>query len=165
MKRLVAILAAVLFIPAGMLAAAPTASAHEVCGGSLIDTYNVRTSGAGTGGTHYATIRLYYSSVDGGTNCASLEKVLWHGEKRNDMFLGIGLCSSHNCAFPGFSQSDHSLTKTPKGYLYYAGPVKAKGAANKCVYLNAHMYSNADDTGTQARRIVAGVHGPGCPND
>ncbi|MBE1484826.1 hypothetical protein [Plantactinospora soyae] len=163
MKRLLATLGVVLVAAvAGAVASAPAASAHEVCSGTRIDTYNVRTSGAGTGGTHYATIRLYYSSANGGTNCASLEKVRWHdGTTRNDMYLEIGLCDYSGCPRPSVLVSNHS----PNGYLYYAGPVSMRSAAKRCVYLSAHMYSSRDHSGTRASRTVRGVHGPGCPDD
>jgi hypothetical protein len=168
-RKLAAAFGVLVFMVVGTVVTGSTAaSAHTVCSGSLIDTYHVRTSGTGTGDDHYATIQLYYSSADGGTNCASLEKVRWHdGTSRNDMYLEIGLCNFHGCPRPPESQlgTDHSPEGV--GYRYYAGPVSRSSAANRCVYLSAHMWSDTDGdhSGTKASRTVSGVHGPGCPND
>lgn len=157
MKRIITALGAVAAILAGVLSAAPAAHAtvpSGLCGGSLIDTYSVNTSS----GTRYATIYLYYSSASGGTNCAILHKDAWHNVKRNDMFIGISLCGSPGCVNYNYSQSDHSLDNPTKGYLHYAGPVVARYADSRCVFLSAHMWSGATDTGTKASRVVTGTH-------
>jgi hypothetical protein len=161
MKRLLTTFGAVIAIMAGLLITAPTASATVpgLCPGSEIDTYYVRVGGAGNTGTIYATIHLYYSSANGGTNCAILHKNRWHNEKRNDMFIGINKCGTRGCTTGNnFAQSDHSLDQTPQGYFHYAGPVEVRQAAGECVYLSAHMWSNADASGTRAWRTIGGQH-------
>ena len=65
---------------------AATAGASEYgCPGSLIDTYNTPASGEVWG-----QLRLYYSSANGGTNCAVLLAKKYYG-KSHYMEVGINI--------------------------------------------------------------------------
>ncbi|MFF9689422.1 hypothetical protein [Streptomyces sp. NPDC014623] len=68
MRRALVTLAALVVGTAGMgLVTAPAASAAGYgCGGSLVGQYNIKDGAGSTWGT----INVYYSSANGGTNCA-----------------------------------------------------------------------------------------------
>jgi hypothetical protein len=93
------------------------------CSGALIDTYQ----------TNWGQVRLYYSSAEGGTNCASLVAQKYAGQ-RHYMCVGIRKGSlGQSCAH---GQPNTKSLNT--GYFEeYAGPVKVTHVDNACISLNA----------------------------
>ena len=117
---------------------APQASASEAgalgaygCPGNLIDTYAVKTGG----GVKYGEIQLYYSTADGGTNCAVTVDTRFSHSVKKDILLSIWKCQSgvsagYDCNYNG------AAGQTDSGSYYsYAGPRSWTGMANRCVQL------------------------------
>ncbi|AYL37322.1 hypothetical protein ACG2OD_17560 [Streptomyces sp. PDY-4] len=116
---------------------AATAGASEYgCPGSLIDTYNTPASGEVWG-----QLRLYYSSANGGTNCAVLLAKKYYG-KSHYMEVGINITGSSN------NKLDYGA------YSYYAGPVTVTSTNGHCIDLGG----GEDNGGIWAGRSLKGVH-------
>jgi hypothetical protein len=143
MRRILATTAALALSFTGLsLATAPgafaaTEAASEYgCPGSLIDTYNTPASGEVWG-----QLRLYYSSANGGTNCAVLLAKKYYGTVHY-MEVGINI-------------SDSSNTKLDSGaYSHYAGPVTVTSTNGHCIDLGG----GEDNGGLWAGRSLKGVH-------
>ncbi|MDN3266595.1 hypothetical protein [Streptomyces sp. MA15] len=129
-KKFAAILVSVLAFTGFTFASAPAAQAADYgCSGSLIDSYSVRTNG-GTG-TKYGTLNLYYSSANGGTNCASVVDTYFGSSVKKYMQVYIYRCTSGTNAgqYCDYDQSDNDT-----GDFYsYAGPASVTGAASRCI--------------------------------
>jgi hypothetical protein len=109
------------------LAAAPSASAAPQgaygCSGSEIDTYNIKD----TDGSIWGTIHLYYSSADGGTNCAVNVARKYYGQRH---MLEISML-----------QGNRSDTDRNHYYYEYAGPVSLNHMNGKCVTVGGWVTS------------------------
>ncbi|AZP19360.1 hypothetical protein ACIGMX_12850 [Streptomyces aquilus] len=116
--------------------AAPEAAAEYGCPGTLIDTYNTPATGE-----VWAQLRLYYSSANGGTNCAVLLAKKYYGTTHY-MEVGINISGSSN------NKLDYGA------YKYYAGPVSVTSTNGHCIDL-----SGAEDNGgVWAGRSLNRVH-------
>ncbi|MFH8493641.1 hypothetical protein [Streptomyces coeruleorubidus] len=116
--------------------AATESAAEYGCPGSLIDTYNTPASGEVWG-----QLRLYYSSANGGTNCAVLLAKKYYGTTHY-MEVGINISGS-------------SDTKLDSGaYSRYAGPVTVTRTNGHCIDLGG----GEDIGGLWAGRSVNRVH-------
>ncbi|GHD20226.1 hypothetical protein GCM10010313_52410 [Streptomyces violarus] len=119
----------------GAFAATESAAAYG-CAGSLVDTYNTPASGEVWG-----QLRLYYSSANGGTNCAVLLAKKYYGTTHY-MEVGINISGSSN-------------TKLDSGaYSHYAGPVTVTQTNGHCIDLGG----GEDIGGLWAGRSVNRVH-------
>ncbi|MEV7890748.1 hypothetical protein ACWD3I_42080 [Streptomyces sp. NPDC002817] len=116
--------------------AATEAAAEYGCPGSLIDTYNSPATGE-----VWAQLRLYYSSANGGTNCAVLLAKKYYGDVHY-MEVGISISGSSN-------------TKLDYGaYKYYAGPVSVTSTNGHCIDVGG----GEDIGGLWAGRSLKNVH-------
>ncbi|WP_157848309.1 hypothetical protein [Streptomyces exfoliatus] len=145
MSALFAIMGGTLFS-----AQAATAAGYG-CSGSLVDTYNVNT----TSGTTYGKIYLYYSTSNGGTNCAVVVDTYFGSSTLKDMYIHIMRCPASTtpgsiCAADGANPVDADR------YYTYAGPVSVTSMAGRCVRISASL----SDTGTSptASRDTGAVH-------
>jgi hypothetical protein len=129
--------------------ASPAAAASWGCPGSQIDVYDVSN-----GSVVYSQVHLFFSAVNGGTNCAVNVKVgslygasTWVGVaiQRCDSYSGGGVCQGPQIGDPPGSHV----------YLYYAGPVTVTQTAGKCVGLWA---STDDRSGGYASFQANAVH-------
>jgi hypothetical protein len=139
MRRSIAYLAALGMAAVGLnLAVAPSASAGDYgCPGSQIGSYNL----IGTNNEVWSTAYLYYSSADGGTNCASLVAKKFAGT-RHQMKVAIWL--------------GDGARKTDDGnYVSYAGPVSKTSSNGHCVSLSLSETDPRD--GSWAGRTVDDV--------
>jgi len=94
------------------------------CSGTLIDHYH-RFNNA-------VTIYLYYSSANGGTNCAWAQKETRRGTA-DYMDIWIGRCSTGN---PSRCSLEDNITWSEPDYgyfRYYAGPVQITATAGRCI--------------------------------
>jgi hypothetical protein len=119
MRRSIAYLAALGMAAVGInFAVAPTASAGAYgCPGSQIGSYNL----IGVNSEVWSTAYLYYSSADGGTNCAVLVAKKFAGTT-HQMKVGIRL-------------GDGALKIDDGNYEWYAGPVSKTSSNGHCVSL------------------------------
>ncbi|WP_051836323.1 hypothetical protein [Streptomyces sp. NRRL F-2580] len=116
-KTLVTLAAATMVIGAANLALAPTASAAGYgCAGNLKGSYNIMAHGE-----VWSTIQVYYSSGNGGTNCAVNIARKYAGQ-RTYMQVHIG---RSNVDGEWVSDSGH--------YTSYAGPVNVTGTNGYCI--------------------------------
>ncbi|MFF7451310.1 MULTISPECIES: hypothetical protein [unclassified Streptomyces] len=116
--------------------AATEAAAEYGCAGSLVDTYNSPATGE-----VWAQLRLYYSSANGGTNCAVLVAKKYYGDLHY-MEVGINISGSSN-------------TKLDSGaYKYYAGPVSVTSTNGHCIDVGG----GEDIGGLWAGRSLKRVH-------
>ncbi|MFE9600488.1 hypothetical protein [Streptomyces hokutonensis] len=126
-RRILVGLVASAAVAAGGLVAAPSASAAPAgaygCAGSEIDTYNIKD----TDGSVWGTIHLYYSSADGGTNCAVNVARKYSGQRH---MIEVVI-------------SDGSRTDADKNHYYYeyAGPVSLNKMSGKCVTVSGWVTS------------------------
>jgi hypothetical protein len=132
---LIAALGTQVLIPAS----AASASAYG-CSGSQIDSYAVRTSWPS--GTIYGHIYLYYSSSNGGTNCAVVVATSAGGygvQKPMDIWMYRCAESTENtpCTFINPRSEDNG------NYYYFAGPVKQTNADNHCIFVQANIKYNS----------------------
>ncbi|WP_409470910.1 hypothetical protein [Streptomyces sp. HC307] len=120
----------------GGMAIAPTASAAGYgCSGNLIDTYNVKTSSV----VKYGVVYLYYSTADGGTNCAVTVDTYFGTSTTKHMAIFIGRCAAGST--PGSACSQDQYTSDSGNYTWYAGPRSVTGTANRCVTLNGVIHN------------------------
>ncbi|MFJ2949078.1 hypothetical protein ACIO8H_15835 [Streptomyces sp. NPDC087226] len=142
MRRTFATAAALALSLTGLgVATAPSASAATSgaaeygCPGSLVGTYNTPASGEVWG-----QLRVYYSSANGGTNCAVLLAKKYYGSSHY-MEVGINI-------------SGRSGKLDSGAYQYYAGPVTVTGTNGHCIDVGG----GEDNGGIWAGRSVKGVH-------
>ncbi|GAA3818788.1 hypothetical protein GCM10022206_66380 [Streptomyces chiangmaiensis] len=129
-KKFAALLASALAFAGLSLVGAPAAHASGYgCSGSLIDSYAVRTNG-GTG-TRYGTLYLYYSTANGGTNCAVTVDTYFGTSVKKYMEVYIWRCVAGTTAGQ-FCDSDQSANDTGN-YYSYAGPRSVTGTASRCI--------------------------------
>lgn len=129
-RKLATVLASALTFAGFTFAAAPAAHAAGYgCGGSLIDSYDVRTNG-GTG-TKYGTLYLYYSTANGGTNCvATVDTYFGTGVKKYmEAYIWRCVAGSKPGQFCGTDQDDHDTGN----FTSYAGPASVTGSASRCI--------------------------------
>ncbi|MFF1833776.1 hypothetical protein ACFVXE_06175 [Streptomyces sp. NPDC058231] len=122
MRRSLIAVASLIVGIAGMgLATAPAAGAAGYgCGGSLIDQYNIKDSAGSTWGT----INLYYSTANGGTNCAVNVTKKYVGTPHH---MEVHL-------FQGSRVKNDSGT-----YSQYAGPVSLTGTDGDCISVSGEV--------------------------
>ncbi|WP_411082658.1 hypothetical protein [Streptomyces sp. cmx-18-6] len=108
-----------------------TASAASGCSGSLVGTYKLKQ----TNGTVMSTARVYYSTANGGTNCATNTAGLYYGKVTQ---LSVAIERGNLTG----RQSDLG------DYKYYAGPVRVTGTNGKCIniYVGATNGPSAGQT-------------------
>ncbi|MCI3226289.1 hypothetical protein [Streptomyces sp. NP-1717] len=153
MKRTWMLLTSLLLILGGGMISAPAASAAGYgCSGSLIDTYNVSTSG----GTKYGEIQLYYSTANGGTNCAVTVDTYFGSSVKKPIRIHIIRCEASAppgayCAASGGSVQDWD------SYYTYAGPVSVTSMSGRCVRLSGGV-TNPNNTTVAANRDTGAVH-------
>ncbi|KJK56416.1 hypothetical protein [Saccharothrix sp. ST-888] len=110
----------------------PTASASSYgCSGNLVDTYDIKTNG-GTG-TKYGELNLYYSSANGGTNCAVAVDTHFGSGVTKYQGVWIWRCTAGSSAgdFCEYDQSDYD----DGTFAWYAGPATVTGTAGRCIRL------------------------------
>jgi hypothetical protein len=130
------------------LSTSSVAHAAYGCSGSLIDTYNVKTSS----GVVYGRIRLYYSSASGGTNCAVMVSTTAGGYGVDGTYLSVHL---RRCAqtVPGSTCTVTAEKREAWYFIYYAGPVKVTSTAGRCVWVTGTVfYKNKEGFGTSSPR-------------
>ncbi|MFJ3941786.1 hypothetical protein [Streptomyces parvus] len=122
MRRIFVTLFSLLLGIAGMgLVSAPTASAAGYgCGGSLVGQYNIKGADKSTWGT----INVYYSSSNGGTNCAVNVAKKYAGTPHG---MEVHL-------FQGSRRADDRGK-----YSQYAGPVSLTGTNGKCITVSGEV--------------------------
>jgi FlaG/FlaF family flagellin (archaellin) len=123
-KKLAAVAATLVITAVGLLVAPSPASAAYGCSGSVIDSYAVGTLGK---------VYLYYSSADGGTNCAATVATTGTSVKK-EMYIRIAKCTQTSpgsvCNIPG------GWDDVDSGNFYeYAGPASVTGTANNCIFV------------------------------
>jgi hypothetical protein len=149
-RRILSGAAAVFALLISALVFAPSASAAGYgCSGNLINTYDVKTSA----GTKYGQINLYYSTADGGTNCAVVVDTYWGSNVVKSFYIGIQRCPAGTtagtyCTGTVIPDSGH--------YYSYAGPVSVTSTADRCVRIYA-TETNPSFTVT-ASKDTAAVH-------
>ncbi|MFI8769237.1 hypothetical protein ACIGN6_30625 [Streptomyces sp. NPDC053792] len=126
-----AMLAATLFItPSAYAAEAGTEGATGAygCSGSLIDTRNV-WDGTKTLGKLY----IYYSSANGGTNCAVVVDTYFGSSVLKYMAVDISRCATSAC-------TSTDRTQEQSDYFYqYAGPVTITGTDGHCITAGGYI--------------------------
>ncbi|MDO0934664.1 hypothetical protein QQY66_24380 [Streptomyces sp. DG2A-72] len=146
MRKTMSTLFATLALFIGGLVMAPTASAAGYgCSGNLIDTYDVKTSG----GVKYGVVYLYYSTANGGTNCAVTVDTYFGTSTTKHMAIFIGRCAAGSVE--GQSCSQDQYTSDSGRYTSYAGPRSVTGAASRCVTLNGVIHN---PSGTSLAQVV-----------
>ncbi|WP_100839609.1 hypothetical protein [Kitasatospora fiedleri] len=139
MRRTFSALAAAGLMLLGGISLAPQASAADTygCSGSLVGTYDLKTDN-GTG-TKYGELYLYYSSANGGTNCAAAVDTHFASgvTKYQAVYLWRCVAGTHAGDFCSYDQSDSD----DGNFTWYAGPAKVTGTANRCVM----VYGRVDD--------------------
>lgn len=142
MRKILMSLAVVVALVGGMnLAAAPIASAAASsygCSGSLVYSKNLTASGE-----VWSTFKLYYSSANGGTNCAVLVAKKFAGTRH---FMSVSLWVD-----------GRSGTDTDEGqFSSYAGPVTRTNTNGHCISGNT-WENSPTSTGPQAGMGVNSV--------
>ncbi|MBJ6639685.1 hypothetical protein H4K36_20780 [Streptomyces sp. DHE7-1] len=138
MRRTIATLATLGLTVAGLsLATATNASAAGYgCSGSQIDSYNTTANG-----DVWATAYLYYSSANGGTNCAVLVARKYAGVSH---YMTVAINKSGSSTWKG---NDGAFSS-------YAGPVTVTGTDGHCINLKFAE----DNGGLWVGRDVNNVH-------
>ncbi|MEU6918920.1 hypothetical protein [Streptomyces olindensis] len=136
MRRAISLLSAAFVMLVGGIAFAPTASAAGYgCSGNLIDTYSVKTDG----GTKWGVLNLYYSTANGGTNCAAVVDTYWGTGTTKLMVVNIWKCRAGTT--PGgtclIDQQDHDSGN----FSSYAGPVSVTGTASRCIHVDGTIWN------------------------
>jgi hypothetical protein len=152
-KKLATILAVALTFAGLTFAAAPAAQAAGYgCDGTQIDSYAVKTST----GTTYGYLYLYYSSANGGTNCAVTVDTYFGSGVKKWMEVNIYRCvagkkAGQRCdiidTFDG-SNSDFG------NYYSYAGPRSVTGTASRCIMVEGRI-DNPSGTNSAFARTLA----------
>ncbi|WP_431681335.1 hypothetical protein [Kitasatospora sp. KL5] len=144
MRRTLSALAAAGLVLLGGITLAPEANAATTygCSGTLVDTYDLKTNG-GTG-TKYGEMYLYYSSADGGTNCAAAVDTHFASgvTKYQAVYIYRCVAGTKPGDFCDYDRSD----KNTGNFTWYAGPAKITGTANRCIML----YGRVDDPSNRA---------------
>ncbi|MET7675684.1 hypothetical protein [Streptomyces seoulensis] len=157
MRRVIATIGAIFAVIAGGIAFAPTASAAGYgCSGNLIDTYPAKT----TGGTQYGVVQLYYSTANGGTNCAVLIDTYFGSGVAKSMNVGIYRCVAGTTAGGNCDGKNFDLHQLDSGtYTSYAGPVSVTGTSSRCISLLAYEDNpNSSDPNSFAGFSTVALH-------
>ncbi len=122
MRRTFVTLAALVIGAAGVgLATAPVASAAGYgCGGSLVGQYHIKDAG----GSIWSTLNVYYSSANGGTNCAVNVAKRYAGTRHG---LEVHI-------FQGDRRADDRGK-----YSQYAGPVSLTSTNGRCITVSGEV--------------------------
>ncbi|GAA1182567.1 hypothetical protein F4556_001523 [Kitasatospora gansuensis] len=152
MRKAISVLTAALALIISGFTFAPAASAGTYgCGGSLVDTYDVRTSG----GTKYGQVNLYYSTADGGTNCAVTIDTYFGSGVSKDMNVVVVKCVAGSAQG---SMCDVGDSRIDRGYYsWYAGPVAVTGTASRCVRVLGYI-ANPSDSSAYASVATSAAH-------
>ncbi|MFK0101677.1 hypothetical protein [Streptomyces sp. NPDC091040] len=135
-QGIVSVAAAVAVIGGINFALAPSASASGYgCSGSVVYSKNLMVESKA-----WSTAYLYYSSANGGTNCAVLVAKKWAGT-RHFMHISIQL-----------SGVDSGLKKDEGQFTSYAGPVTLTHTNGHCI--SGTMWENSPDDNTQAGAAI-----------
>ncbi|MFF4435044.1 hypothetical protein ACFYZ4_38515 [Streptomyces sp. NPDC001513] len=139
MRRSLATLAALATMTGtAILATAPSAYAGGYgCSGSQVGSYDLQ----GSDGV-WSTSYLYYSSANGGTNCAVLVAKKWAGTRH---YMSISM------KVPGKSGPKENEGQ----FASYAGPVTQTGTNGHCISMI--LWENSPDNDHQAGRPVDNV--------
>ncbi|MFF7447570.1 MULTISPECIES: hypothetical protein [unclassified Streptomyces] len=149
MRKTISTMLAALALFIGGLVMAPTASAAGYgCSGNLIDTYDVKTSN----GVKYGVVYLYYSTADGGTNCAVTVDTYFGTRKHMAIF--IDRCAAGSVA--GRSCASDQYDSDSGNYITYAGPRQVTGSANRCIKLNGVIHNPSGSS--LAQLVTLAVH-------
>ncbi|MER8073138.1 hypothetical protein ABTZ59_33250 [Streptomyces sp. NPDC094034] len=141
MRRAISVLSAVFAMLIGGIAFAPTASAAGYgCSGNLIDSYDVRTDG----GTKWGVAYLYYSTANGGTNCAAVVDTYWGTGTTKLMVANIWRCTAGTQ--PGGTCYIDQQSHDDGYYTSYAGPVSVTGTANRCIHVDGTIWNPSRTT-------------------
>ncbi|MGW1711407.1 hypothetical protein ACWCP8_39780 [Streptomyces sp. NPDC002206] len=151
MRKTIAAFIGTLALFLGGVVMAPTAGAAGYgCSGNLIDTYDVKTSN----GVKYGVVYLYYSTANGGTNCAVTVDTYFGTSTSKDMSIFIGRCAAGSSA--GSSCFQDQYTSDTGNYSWYAGPRSVTGTANRCVTLNGVIHNPSGSSLAQV--VTLSVH-------
>ncbi|MFC8532656.1 hypothetical protein ACFUJY_01665 [Streptomyces sp. NPDC057249] len=152
MKRIWVFLASLVVVLGGGIVTAPAASAAGYgCSGSLIDTYNVNTSS----GTKYGEIKLYYSTANGGTNCAVTVDTYFGSSVKKPIRINIIRCEASASA-GSYCAAAGSMDDWDE-YYTYAGPVSVTSMSGRCVRLSGSV-TNPNNSTVSANRDTGAVH-------
>ncbi|WP_030269543.1 hypothetical protein [Streptomyces sp. NRRL B-24484] len=139
MRTTLSALAAAGLVLVGGITLAPQASAASTygCSGNLVDSYDLKTDN-GTG-TKYGELYLYYSSANGGTNCAAAVDTHFGSgvTKYQSVFIWRCVAGTKAGEFCDYDKSDSN----DGTFAWYAGPAKITGTANRCIM----VYGRVDD--------------------
>jgi hypothetical protein len=131
---LTAVLAAVTLTVTGSPASAHTKlSPRPTCPGTELSPHLDAYGGA-------ISIFIYYSSADGGTNCAWAQKNL-NRDKSEHMEVFIGRCGTGHATYPC---EPLVFDRDSGNYQYYAGPVQVTGTADRCILVYV-VYRDLDE--------------------
>ncbi|MER5682243.1 hypothetical protein [Streptomyces sp. NPDC002205] len=115
----------------------------------MIDTYDVRTSG----GTKYGVINLYYSTANGGTNCAVVVDTYWGTGTTKNMIANIWKCKAGTT--PGGSTCPIDTQDNDNGYYSsYAGPVTVTGTAPRCISVWGTIWNPSDTNDANGHAVA-----------
>ncbi|MFD6193630.1 hypothetical protein [Streptomyces sp. NPDC060275] len=152
MRKTLSTLFAVFAMLASGIAFAPNASAAASaygCSGNLVGTYDVRTGG----GTKYGVINVYYSSANGGTNCAAVVDTYWGTGTTKNMIASIWKCKAGTV--PGGGTCSIDTQDNDNGYYsWYAGPVTVTGTASRCISVWGTIWSPSNSTDANGRGVA-----------
>ncbi|MEO3742091.1 hypothetical protein [Plantactinospora sp. B5E13] len=119
-----------LLVALGVVAAPGPASAHAKlspggsCPGSELSPHRDFFNGQ-------VSVFVYYSSANGGTNCAWAQKNVGRGTAQY-LNVGIGVCPTGN---PGFPCEPVDFDDDRNAWEYYAGPVRVDNTAGRCIMI------------------------------
>ncbi|MFV8187531.1 MULTISPECIES: hypothetical protein [unclassified Streptomyces] len=125
-----------LTVTATPIASAATQDAYG-CAGTQVGTHNIKD----TDGTVWGSIYVYYSSANGGTNCAVNVSKVYVGQPHHmevHLFLGSKVVSDSGT------------------YSSYAGPVRVTGADGKCIDITGEVDAPS------GKSVAAGWYGVHC---
>ncbi|WP_371597561.1 hypothetical protein [Streptomyces sp. NBC_00564] len=135
-------------IAAGVAFAPPAQAADYGCSGSLIETLSVKT----LDGTKYGELKVYYSSANGGTNCAVTVDTRFSGTFKH-MDAWVARCATNSTV----SLCNWDKADPDSGtYQYYAGPVSITQTASRCI--RAEGWIENPTTGTDAYATLPRSH-------
>ncbi|MEV5736319.1 hypothetical protein [Streptomyces sp. NPDC052292] len=156
MRRIASVLTGILLLLGGSFILAPSASAAGYgCGGSEIDTYQVKTSG----GSVYGNIHLYYDSSTG-KNCAVNVATSAGGYGTPTFkFVMLVKCVAGTSAGSTCTQDTYVQDPTSTGvnYSQYAGPVNIS-AAGRCISVVGVISLTSGPSSSQAQYTSNATH-------
>ncbi|WP_306311701.1 hypothetical protein [Streptomyces hydrogenans] len=159
MRRIFSVLTGILLLLAGSFVMAPSASAAATgaygCGGSQIDSYQVKTSG----GSVYGNVYLYYDASTG-KNCAVNVATAAGGYGTPTFkFVMIVKCVAGTTAGSTCVQDTYVQDPSTTGITYsqYAGPVSIS-AAGRCISVTGINSLTSGPSSSQASFSSKATH-------